>query len=463
GDVTFTPNKDFTGDPTPITYTVTDKNGNTLPTTPVDVNYPKEVPTPMPTPDSKTGVPGQPVTQNVISNDGDNGKDIDPTSVKLIDPKTGTPSTSVTVPNEGVWTTTPTGDVTFTPNKDFTGDPTPITYTVTDKNGNTLPQTPVDVNYPTSTPTPTPTPDSKTGVPGQPVTQNVTSNDGDNGKDIDPSSVKLIDPKTGTPGTSVTVPNEGVWTTTPTGDVTFTPNKDFTGDPTPITYTVTDKDGNTLPKTPVDVNYPTSKPTPTPTPDSKTGVPGQPVTQNVTSNDGDNGKDVDPTSVKLIDPKTGTPGTSVTVPNEGVWTTTPTGDVTFTPNKDFTGDPTPITYTVTDKNGNTLPQTPVDVNYPTTVPTPIPTPDSKTGVPGQPVTQNVTSNDGDNGKDIDPSSVKLVDPKTGTPGTSVTVPNEGVWTTTPTGDVTFTPNKDFTGDPTPITYTVTDKNGNTLP
>ena len=38
---------------------------------------------------------------------------------------------------------------------------------------------------------------------------------------------------------------------------------------------------------------------------------------------------------------------------------------------------------------------------------------------------------------------------------SLTIPNEGTWTVDPTtGDITFTPDAGFTGDPTPIRYTL---------
>ncbi len=87
------------------------------------------------------------------------------------------------------------------------------------------------------------------------------------------------------------------------------------------------------------------------TDDTATGVAGQPVTIDVTAND----SNVDPTTVQLIDPATGNPSTSVSVSGEGTWTVDPnTGAVTFTPVAGFTGTPTPMTYQVTDNNGNTL-------------------------------------------------------------------------------------------------------------
>jgi CshA-type fibril repeat protein len=46
---------------------------------------------------------------------------------------------------------------------------------------------------------------------------------------------------------------------------------------------------------------------------------------------------------------------------------------------------------------------------------------------------------------------------TDNPGEELVVPGEGTWTVTPTtGAITFTPETGFTGDPTPIEYTVQD-------
>ncbi|UYZ68904.1 hypothetical protein LP122_02025 [Moraxella bovis] len=438
GVVIFTPEKGYNGNPTPINYVVKNKESKESQPTPVFIIYDAQT-----TPDTKPGTPGQPVTQNVTSNDGD----VDPSTVKLVD-SNNPPSNEVKVPGKGTWTVGPKpGEVTFTPEDGFTGDPDPIKYVVKDKGGNDLPPTDVDVSYPQLT-----NPDTKPGTPGQPVTQNVTSNDGD----VDPSTVKLVDPNNpnNPPSNEVKVPGKGTWTVGPKpGEVTFTPEDGFTGDPDPIKYVVKDKDGKDLPPTSVDVTYPEpTQPTPT-NPDTKPGTPGQPVTQNVTSNDGD----VNPSTVKLVDPNNpnNPPSNEVKVPGQGTWTVGPKpGEVTFTPEDGFTGDPDPIKYVVKDKGGNDLPPTDVDVSYPQ-----LTNPDTKPGAPGQPVTQNVTNNDGD----VDPSTVKLVDPKTGEPTDKIVVPNEGTWTVGPKpGEVTFTPEDGFTGNPGPVNYYINDKSGNQL-
>ncbi|UZA34997.1 Calx-beta domain-containing protein [Moraxella bovis] len=438
GVVIFTPEEGYNGNPTPINYVVKNKESKESQPTPVFIIYDAQT-----TPDTKPGTPGQPVTQNVTSNDGD----VDPSTVKLVD-SNNPPSNEVKVPGKGTWTVGPKpGEVTFTPEDGFTGDPDPIKYVVKDKDGKDLPPTSVDVSYPQLT-----NPDTKPGTPGQPVTQNVTSNDGD----VNPSTVKLVDPNNpnNPPSNEVKVPGQGTWTVGPKpGEVTFTPEDGFTGDPDPIKYVVKDKDGKDLPPTSVDVTYPEpTQPTPT-NPDTKPGTPGQPVTQNVTSNDGD----VNPSTVKLVDPNNpnNPPSNEVKVPGQGTWTVGPKpGEVTFTPEDGFTGDPDPIKYVVKDKGGNDLPPTDVDVSYPQ-----LTNPDTKPGAPGQPVTQNVTNNDGD----VDPSTVKLVDPKTGEPTDKIVVPNEGTWTVGPKpGEVTFTPEDGFTGNPGPVNYYINDKSGNQL-
>ncbi|WP_351058541.1 Calx-beta domain-containing protein, partial [Psychrobacter sp. TB20-MNA-CIBAN-0197] len=95
------------------------------------------------------GETGQPVTIDVMANDIDPEKDLDPTSVKLIDPTTGDEVTSITVPGEGEWIVDPTtGKVTFTPEPGFSNDPTPIEYVVSDNAGLKSNQATITVDYP---------------------------------------------------------------------------------------------------------------------------------------------------------------------------------------------------------------------------------------------------------------------------------------------------------------------------
>ncbi len=83
--------------------------------------------------DSKLDQPlQQAVTVLTVANDSDPDENLDPTSVKLIDPD-GNPVTTLVVADEGTWIVdTTTGDITFTPEDTFLGDPKPVQYTIKD-------------------------------------------------------------------------------------------------------------------------------------------------------------------------------------------------------------------------------------------------------------------------------------------------------------------------------------------
>ena len=96
---------------------------------------------------------------------------------------------------------------------------------------------------------------------------------------------------------------------------------------------------------------------------------GDPVTLDVTANDTTGGS-VDPTTVSLAGicdaGQTNANGDclQITVPGQGAWTVNSvTGEVTFTPEVSFTGNPTPINYTVEDGEGNTSNEATITIDY----------------------------------------------------------------------------------------------------
>ena len=111
------------------------------------------------------------------------------------------------------------------------------------------------------------------------------------GNKITPSSefpVKLVDPETGQPTDKTTIPTTkdgkvvGSYTITPeTGEVVFTPNKDFTGEPSPVTLSFSgkvgvDKEGNPVTSSTTTTYQPTVKPVvPTETPAESTKPQGE--------------------------------------------------------------------------------------------------------------------------------------------------------------------------------------------
>ncbi|WP_199221990.1 Ig-like domain-containing protein, partial [Winogradskyella wandonensis] len=468
GAVSFAPEAGFTQDPTPVNYTIDDNDGNVSNEATITIDY-----VPVAVDDTSTGnTTGSPVSVAVTGNDTD-GDVVDPTTI-VIDPTDadgdGDPST-LTVPGEGTWTTTPAGEIVFTPEPTFTSDPTPITYTVADDEGNVSNPATVTVTF-TPQP-PVAVDDTSTGnMTNMPVTVNVIGNDNDPDGTLDPTTI-VIDPTDadgdGDPST-LTVPGEGTWTTTPAGEIVFTPEPGFTGSPTPITYTIDDNDGNTSNEATVTVVYDAQPPV-AQDDASLANTPGATVSVDVIADNG-NGVDADPdgsldaTSVSLVLPGGETmvvldgDGDVIgfTVPGEGVWEVNPvTGAVSFAPEAGFTQDPTPVNYTIDDNDGNVSNEATITIDY-----VPVAVDDTSTGnTTGSPVSVAVTGNDTD-GDVVDPTTI-VIDPTDadgdGDPST-LTVPGEGTWTTTPAGEIVFTPEPTFTSDPTPITYTVADDEGN---
>ncbi|WP_299773183.1 retention module-containing protein, partial [uncultured Pseudoteredinibacter sp.] len=451
GEITFTPEVGFTADPTPITYTVDDNDGNTSNTATVTIDY--AVQPPVATNDTSNGnTTNQPVTVDVLSNDSDPDGNLEPSTVQING--TSNPGDPLLVPGEGTWSVNPTtGAITFTPESGFTADPTPITYTVEDNDGNVSNPATVTVDYDAQDPTAGD--DSENGVTNNPVTVDALANDNDPDGTLNPASVTI----TGSAGAgaSLVVAGEGTWSVNTTnGEITFTPESGFTADPTPITYTVEDNDGNVSNTATVTIDYAAQPPVASN--DSSNGnTTNQPVTVDVLNNDNDPDGNLDPATVQI----TGTPneGDSLTVPGEGVWSVnTTTGEITFTPESGFTADPTPITYTVKDNDGNESNTATVTVDYSTQEPGA--NDDSENGVTNNPVTVDVLDNDTDPDGTLDPATVQITG--TSNAGDPLVVAGEGEWTVnTTTGEITFTPDSGFTADPTPITYTVDDNDGNT--
>ena len=291
--------------------------------------------------DSSLHNPPGPVTLNVTNNDTDPNLDLAVSTVDLNPGLAGQQTTRV-VAGQGTWTVDTLGNVTFTPSPASRGTRRrlPIRFRTREHGPPIRPRS-------RSTMCPWPANDSSSGnTTGTAVTVPVLSND-TTGDATVPSTVQIVG--TPAPGVSLVVPGEGTWSVnTTTGAITFTPAPGFTGDPTPIQYTVQDNDGNTSNPATVTVDYVQLPPVAV-NDSSLNNQPG-PVTLNVTGNDTDPNNDVDPSTVDL-DPATPGQQTTLIVPGEGFWQVDSSGNVTFFPNVGFTENPTPITYTVQDRTG----------------------------------------------------------------------------------------------------------------
>ena len=514
GLITFTPDPSFSGDPTPIGYDVRDNDGLPSNVATVTIDY---LDPPIAGDDAGSGATGSPVVVSLLANDSDPDGTVDATTVNLDAASVGGTCTTggsppadcktVEVAGVGIWTEDGSGNLTFTPCSAvgvplasctgvLSGDPAPINYTVMDNDGLTSDPATVTVSYLTKRAITND--DVSTGnTVGDPVVIDPLANDIPSSFPIDPTSVSLDPTAVGVGACDVgqtdaqgdclqvTVPGEGVWTVNPvTGAVTFTPEASFSGDPTPIEYDIRDTDGNDgTNESQISIFY---LDPPIAGNDAAGGfIPGANAVINPLANDSDPDGTIDATTVSL-DPAS-IPGSSctnveggsgdcleVTVPGEGVWTVDPvTGVVTFDPDPAFSGDPTPIEYTVRDNDGQTSNAATISLDYAADEP-PVANDDSSSGnTLGAAVTIDPLANDTDPNDMVEPDTVSL-DPASVTGGSctnveagsgdclEVTIPGEGVWTVNPTtGAITFTPEGGFTGQPQPIDYTVRDTVGNT--
>nr|WP_255698700.1 OmpA family protein [Yoonia sp. I 8.24] len=90
---------------------------------------------------------------DILDNDTVGDTDLDTDTVVFtttgmpFDATLSTDSKTLTVPGEGEWTVNSDGTVTFTPETGYTGDPTPVSYTVDDEDGDTSNEATVTVTF----------------------------------------------------------------------------------------------------------------------------------------------------------------------------------------------------------------------------------------------------------------------------------------------------------------------------
>ena len=431
GSITFTPDKQFTGKATPVRVKRVDANG-----TEITATYTPEVTkvTPTGTNAESTGIQGQPQSGKPTFSPGDQAVPIDMDSPMTFEDG----QSKKTVQGVGEYTINSDGSVTFTPEKQYIGTPTPVTVKRVDKNG-----TEVTATYtPTVTKvTPTGTNATSTGPQGVPQTGIPTFAGGDPLVPID----ETVEPTFGDGSKEKTIPGQGTYTIAPDGAVTFTPDKQFVGKPNPISVKRVDKNG-----TPVTATYSPefTKVTPTGTGDKTEGLQGQVQEGHIIFTPGHDSVPFPAGSTPLFDN-----GSAVKeVLNVGKFEVDADGKVTFTPDKQFKEETPELELTRTDANG-----TPVTVKYQAAVKEVIPTSTNatSTGPQGLPQTGTPTFAGGDPLVPID----ETVEPTFEDGSKKKNIPGQGTYTIAPDGAVTFTPEKQFVGKPDPVTVKRVDKNG----
>ena len=505
GLVTFTPEKDFTGEAPAVTVRLTvtfsnDTTGNPLTATATATYTPTVIPvTPSSEASETTGPQGQAQTSVIKYDTTDTDAstvnftkgsamvetvaksvELDKGTVTLLDAN-GAETTTVTVADQGTYSLNKdTNTITFQPLSSFVGKATPVTVQVKDANG-----TATTTTYTPTVTDVTMTSENATSTGIQGATQSGTPTFKTSDKSVTVVKHQLISPETNQATDSVTIPGEGTYTIEPTtGLVTFVPDPSYKKKGTGVTVQATDSNGETS----------TATYTPTVTPVSLTST-------DVTSKDIQgaeqegtptfalsNGAEATTTitGYKLVDPTTGqaTDETSVVVQSVGTYTIdSTTGKVTFQPDGAYKGTPDAIKVEATATVKNAKNETASITKEATYTPTVIPvTPSSEasetTGPQGQAQTSVIKYDTTDTDAstvnftkgsamvetvaksvELDKGTVTLLDAN-GAETTTVTVADQGTYSLNKdTNTITFQPLSSFVGKATPVTVQVKDANG----
>jgi uncharacterized repeat protein (TIGR01451 family) len=362
--------------------------------------------------DAATTLPNTPVEIDIVANDSDPDGDLNIQSTIVTTP-----------PNNGRVAIDPlTGKATYTPNANYVGTDT-FVYNICD-NGGQCDDAKVTITIKNPTP-PTANDDQTTTKQGTPVDINVITNDTDPlNPTITSSQLKITTPPSN--GTVIPKPNST--------DYTYTPNNpDFVGEDT-FEYELCNLDG--CDKAIVKITI-SPKILPNAVDDSGTTKENKPVVIPLLTNDSP-GEDAefDNSTLKIVVGKSPLNGT-VTIDQNA-------GTSTYTPNPNFTGNDT-FSYEICNDEGN-CDEAVVTVNV-TPLSPPTAVDDTSTTDQNTPVIISVPSNDTKGDAELDTSSVRVID-----------APSNGTTSVNPTtGQITYTPNNNFTGEDAFI-YEICDEN-----
>jgi CshA-type fibril repeat protein len=277
----------------------------------------------------------------------------------------------------------------------------------------------------------------------------------------------LFDPANSNCVTTPITVTEGIYTIdTPTSIVTFTPNSNYVGTATTIAYKVTNNYGDTATATLTPI-YSNTPPPPPPAPASPIVIlppSASPIEQTVINSvtavmpmkTSSGSAAVDTARSVVIDPITKNEVLTVTLVNEGTYSVDRlAGTINFKAVSTFSGVATPITYKVYDANGLSAMATAT----PTIIAPPTAGPDA-VQIQMNTAGNLVISPKPGNLADIDKSQSCLVDVFLNQCLTNYFVPGQGRWELDRvTNKVTFTPEKDYSGSVTQLTYRIFDNFG----
>ena len=358
----------------------------------------------------------------------------------------------LTVAGQGTYTLSPEGLITFTPEADFVGTADPVTIIRRDVNG-----TPAEGKYVPHVLDLVAENATSEDIQGKVQTGKPSAKDQTTGKALTPSAerpARLLDPATQEPVANDQLEAKdadgkvvGTYVLDRlTGQVTFTPNKDFVGTPLPAQVQFTNDQNVAV----VATYTPTVTPvTPTGNQVESYGNKGQVQTGKPSFTPGHDQVPIDP----AVAPTFEDGSKKLTVKDQGTYEVANDGTITFTPEANFVGTASPVVIVRVDTNG-----TPAKGTYTPHVLDIVPVDAESEDVQGKAQTGQLGARDQASGQAITPSAsqpARLVDPATQAPTDASSVPaldadgkQIGTYTVDPlTGLVTFQPNEDFVGKP----------------
>ncbi|MBT1707421.1 tandem-95 repeat protein [Fulvivirgaceae bacterium PWU5] len=388
---------------------------------------------------------GVAVTFNIATNDIEANNNADPATIDL-DPSIFSPGAQKTVSNnDGEYSVTDTGDLTFTPAAGFSGTAT-LSYSIS---GFLLPG---QITITVINSGPVANDDTGVVAEGGQVTILILENDTDDAIGIDPGTVDLDPGRPGRQNDNST--DAGEWSVDNQGELTFEPNDDFSGAAS-ITYTVRDTEEELSNIATVTITVNAVNDPPVANDDAGQTAEESNVTINVVQNDTDNEGPVDAGTVDLIVSTDAIDQSTTT--DAGAWSVDNNGVVSFTPVLNFVG-PATLAYTVRDAGGATSNQATITITVNNVNDAPEAKDDAASTNEETTGTVDVIANDTDldgNGT-INKGSVDL---NTGTVAIeSSHTTDQGNWSVNGNGVVSFTPVAGFVGQ-APLPYRVSDNSG----
>jgi hypothetical protein len=409
---------------TPVTATATDANGNHVSCT---FNVIVNNNPPVANPDVNTTTEDTPVSGNVLPNDTDlDGHSLTVTTF-ILNSVSYTAGQTATFA-EGTLVLNTDGSYTYTPAANFNGAVPVVTYYITDGHGG-IAHTILTINVTPVNDGPVANPDTNTTQEDTPVSGNVLPNDTDLDGDNLTVTGFVINGVPYTPGMIALLPVVGDLVINANGTYTYIPAPNYNGPVPIVTYSITDGHGGTASST-LTINVTPVDDAPVAVNDTETVNEDGVLTSTVTGNDTPSGDGGNVWSV-------------VTTTTHGTLVFHADGTYAYTPNANFNGTDV-FTYKVCDADGDCSTAT-VTITVISVDDAPIAVNDTETVNEDGVLTSTVTGNDTPSG---DGGNVWSV----------VTTTTHGTLVFHADGTYAYTPNANFNGTDV-FTYKVCDADG----